>query len=442
MNVAAIILARAGSVRIPGKNIISFCGKPLLLWTIEQLKKVKDINSIWISSDSDDILKLSEEYNCKTIRRPKELSISSASSESGWFHTIDVIDQLHSEKIDIVIAPQITSPIRDSKDMTDALHKFEIEEWDFMLSCTPEGIQNGSFYIFRPDAFKKFGFPRGKPRTVPQDIRMGVFHQESWKGYEIDYPIDLKICEVLMRHFLLSDRYYESRDSKLEDDFYEKEYWHSIDPDGMKRNIEKEYKKKLEDCKEELMYINNLSSGNILDVGCGVGYILSGVLDTWNKYGVDISNWAVEKAKEYGTIFQGNLEQAHYENEFFDAVILNHVIEHLNNPIEVLIEIRRILKPNGKLLLATPNFKCGLAKRFSHNFRLLHDKSHISLFDTLGLFRLLTDLEFRIEKISYPYFDTVHFTKKNLMRLFETKKISPPFYGNLITIYSHKKLVK
>ena len=56
MHVSCIILARGGSKGIPKKNIIKFCGKPLLVWTILQAKACKSINSIWVSSDSDEIL--------------------------------------------------------------------------------------------------------------------------------------------------------------------------------------------------------------------------------------------------------------------------------------------------------------------------------------------------------------------------------------------------
>ena len=57
MHIVAIILARGGSKGIPGKNIIDFCGKPLLAWTIEQCACVNEIDSVWVSSDSNDILK-------------------------------------------------------------------------------------------------------------------------------------------------------------------------------------------------------------------------------------------------------------------------------------------------------------------------------------------------------------------------------------------------
>ena len=167
--------------------------------------------------------------------------------------------------------------------------------------------------------------------------------------------------------------------------------------------------------------------------------MLFGVDNKWDKHGVELNSYAVSIAKKYCKVFQGTLEQAHYESDFFDVVVLYHVIEHLENPIENIVEIRRILKPNGKLILGTPDFKCGVAQRFGSNYRLLHDKTHVNLFGTLDLFRLLTDLEFRVEKVSYPYFDTPYFTKENLLRLFDTSKISPPFYGSIISVYSHKE---
>ncbi len=58
-NTPAIILARGGSKSILRKNIIDFCGKPLIVWTIEQLQQAKGVDSIWVSSDSEEILSIS-----------------------------------------------------------------------------------------------------------------------------------------------------------------------------------------------------------------------------------------------------------------------------------------------------------------------------------------------------------------------------------------------
>jgi len=84
-NVVAIILARGGSKGIPGKNIIDFCGKPLIVWTIEQLKQSRGINSIWVSSDSEEILSVSQTCGTEIIHRPTEISSDSATSDQDGF---------------------------------------------------------------------------------------------------------------------------------------------------------------------------------------------------------------------------------------------------------------------------------------------------------------------------------------------------------------------
>lgn len=150
-----------------------------------------------------------------------------ASSESGWLHALEVIEERIGE-IYAVLAPQVTSPIRESKDMERGLIEFERGEYDSMFSCSPaedlllweksfEGdlrsinynyrnrgrrqdrpkqyIENGSFYIFRPDILRKYNNRLGG--------RIGMVEMEFWKMFEIDTMEDLKMCEVMMREFLL-----------------------------------------------------------------------------------------------------------------------------------------------------------------------------------------------------------------------------------------------
>ena len=97
------------------------------------------------------------------------------------------------------------------------------------------------------------------------------------------------------------------------------------------------------------------------------------------------------------------------------------------------------MKTNGHLVIAAPNFDSGVARRFGENFRFLHDKTHISLFSDFSLRQLLEDNGFIVNRMEYPFFDTKYFTKENLMRLFDTSKVSPPFYGSVMTLYARKK---
>ena len=92
LEVFAIILARGGSKGIPGKNIIDFCGKPLIVWTIEQVQQARGINTIWVSSDSEEVLSISRNCGVETICRPDDTPSSAATSESGRLHALEIIE--------------------------------------------------------------------------------------------------------------------------------------------------------------------------------------------------------------------------------------------------------------------------------------------------------------------------------------------------------------
>jgi len=134
-NVVAIVPARGGSKGIPKKNIISFCGKPLIAWTIEQLSKAQHVHSVWVSSDSEEILEISRQYGAQTILRPKEISNDTASSEAAWLHGLKFIES-KGISVDIVLAPQVTSPLREVRDFENGIRDFDEQQCDSMFSCS------------------------------------------------------------------------------------------------------------------------------------------------------------------------------------------------------------------------------------------------------------------------------------------------------------------
>jgi len=220
---------------------------------------------------------------------------------------------------------------------------------------------------------------------------------------------------------------------------YEENYWETItDPDGNVRNRLSEREKYLDDMKKELEFLNRLPPGRILDAGCGLGFLLSGLNDKYEKHGVEVSKFAARQAGKWGKIHCGDLHSADYPDEHFDVIVLYHVIEHIAEPVATILEIKRILKKGGYLVLGTPDFDSGCARRFGRNYRLLHDQSHVSLFTNESMRRFLRDYGFEIEYVDYPFFETRHFTKENLLRLFDTSQVSPPFYGNFMTFYCRK----
>jgi SAM-dependent methyltransferase len=99
---------------------------------------------------------------------------------------------------------------------------------------------------------------------------------------------------------------------------------------------------------------------NFLDFGCGQGYVLKeAICRGWNGFGLDIAdNLLPIINKETIKFFHGNLFEARYPDEYFESIFMDSVLEHVLNPREILIELKRILKPNGTLFLVVPNEDC------------------------------------------------------------------------------------
>ena len=74
MKADVLILARGGSKGIPKKNVKNFCGKPLVEWSIIQAKNSKKVEKIFLSSDSNEILKIGKKHKINIIKRPKKYS--------------------------------------------------------------------------------------------------------------------------------------------------------------------------------------------------------------------------------------------------------------------------------------------------------------------------------------------------------------------------------
>jgi len=224
--------------------------------------------------------------------------------------------------------------------------------------------------------------------------------------------------------------YYRHREMPPVD--YE-DYWkHTNDPDGVKRErSESDY---LINFKAEIDFVNELKPNSILDIGCGIGWFLKAT-NASHKHGAEVSGYARMKSCEYGVI----AENISSFKSKYDVITLIHVIEHLEKPLEAMEEVKRLLKPGGHLIIATPDFDSITARRFGDKYRLLHDQGHISLFSCASMYRMLTDLGFEILKVVRPFYETTWFTEENLLRLFDTSKVSPPAYGNFITFYCRMK---
>lgn len=220
-----IIPARSGSKGIKKKNLIDFCGKPLLAWSIEQALNSRHVSNVYVSTDGSDIAETAVKYGAIVINRPEEISGDTASSESALLHAVAEIEK--TEEFDNVIFLQATSPLREKTDIDNAYEIFMQEEYDSLFSMAvmddytlwsgrpglemrsisfdyhnrgrrqdrePVYLENGSIYIFKKDLLRKNNNRMGG--------KIGMYEMPFAHSFEIDSESEIEICEFYMKKML------------------------------------------------------------------------------------------------------------------------------------------------------------------------------------------------------------------------------------------------
>ena len=221
-----------------------------------------------------------------------------------------------------------------------------------------------------------------------------------------------------------------------------------IDLDGNKRDLTEERNFKLKNWYGDILKnVVTLAPGRVIDIGCGLGYLLSALPDSWEKYGFDISQFARSFVKTNFPDVQlvddlqlDKLPPSSYHCNVYDVVICYHVIEHIEYPDIFFKHLSQLLKPDGVLIIGTPNIGSIAAKIFKGNFRLLGDGSHLSLFNDKNLEMLMKKYDLKIYKKEYPFLKTDYFTFRNILRMLNFKAVSPPFYGSIMTFYAKRNV--
>lgn len=220
------------------------------------------------------------------------------------------------------------------------------------------------------------------------------------------------------------------------------DYWNDKhDPDGVVRDLSAERELRKQDVAYIADYINERETGTVLDIGFGLGELLEQISGRHNCVGLDPSPRALEIAagKCSARLVSGTLTSDTFEAEHFDAVVSHHVIEHIDEPVEFVRNVFRILAPGGSFICGTPNFASPAARVFQDRFRLLHDPTHVSLFTDDSLLRLLRDEGFVVQRVEYPYFGTRFASPKGFLSMMDgTASVSPAFWGSFVTVFAAK----
>lgn len=138
---------------------------------------------------------------------------------------------------------------------------------------------------------------------------------------------------------------------------------------------------------------------------------------TKKLYGVDFNREGVDHLKSNGfqNLFVANIEQPFSLDRQFDVILAGEVIEHLSNPGQFLLNIKKHLKPNGKLIITIPNaqYLIGIVRMLKFNIETVHE-DHVLYFSATTIRTILQ---------RYGYSDIKIYGYSDISKLFGKKKI-------------------
>lgn len=220
--VLAIIPARGGSKGIPRKNVRSLAGRPLIAWTIEAARQSERVHRVVVSTDDEEIARVSRMWGAEVIDRPAEISGDKATSEAALRHVLDELRRTENYEPDLVVFLQATSPVRRPCDIDRAVDILRKDGADSLFSACPiEGFvwaqkgsrvravnydparrprrqdlkehpieENGSLYVFKPSILRKHGNRLGG--------KIAVLVMDRLDSLQVDEPGDLARIERVM----------------------------------------------------------------------------------------------------------------------------------------------------------------------------------------------------------------------------------------------------
>ena len=148
-NIVVIIPARGGSKRLKNKNIYNFRGKPMIFWSIDASLKSKLVKKTYVSSDSNEILKLAKKYGAEPIIRSKSLSNDKVFKMEVIKETVRKISTNKKDRPTIVISLQANSPEITTEDIDNSVYKLINDKRNEIISINNDLNQNAAIRAMR-----------------------------------------------------------------------------------------------------------------------------------------------------------------------------------------------------------------------------------------------------------------------------------------------------
>jgi CMP-N,N'-diacetyllegionaminic acid synthase len=228
--VVAVIPARMRSKSLPGKNMKTLLGKPLIFYTIKVALRSRFIDRIIVSTDGKKIAEISKRYGAEVpFLRPAHLATDTAHTPAAIEHAISYLEKNQGQKVDVVVTLQPTSPLRRTEHIDLGIEKFVSAGTDSLVSVKeafppwwlfrPKGDKvvpfiefkkgvnafnlerqqlpkvyqaNGAVYVTKRDYLK-----RANSLVNPKSCAYLLMDEES--SLDVDTPLDFKVIEQVLK---------------------------------------------------------------------------------------------------------------------------------------------------------------------------------------------------------------------------------------------------
>jgi len=149
------------------------------------------------------------------------------------------------------------------------------------------------------------------------------------------------------------------------------------------------------------------SKGKLLDIGCGTGdFLVEAKNQGWSILGFEPNSDAKRLAANKGVLFTDDIFTL--PENTFDAVTMWHVLEHVPNLQEYITNLKRIIKPNGTIIIAVPNYKSYDAKYYNRFWAAYDVPRHLWHFSKNSIKRLFSDVDMELKKVKPMWFDSFY----------------------------------
>ena len=213
---------------MPNKNIQTFNGKPLISWAVELALEVKQINKVFVSTDSEEIAEIARMAGASIpFIRPSELATDTSPEWHSWQHFIKYLTDKGGRLPEAFLSLPATSPLRSINDVENCLNEFKKGRVDFVVGITPSQrnpyfnmvkkgednqvnlvIQQVEKYSRRQDTPEIFDLTTvcyvGKPSTIL--TKNSIFEGKvagveipRERAIDIDTELDFQIAEFLFK---------------------------------------------------------------------------------------------------------------------------------------------------------------------------------------------------------------------------------------------------